>query len=155
MQRKLSLALIAGVAAFFAAGCSGPEKKLGRGVTNATEFARMGEIRRSVEQAALFDGVPSAYSTGVIRGINKSVIRTLVGGYEIVTFAIPLPSHYDPVLKPGNGIAPSMGVDPQFPDSYKPGRWAQSVFDTDTALGFSGGDSAPFIPGSRFHIFDY
>jgi hypothetical protein len=24
----------------------------------------------------------------------------------------------------------------------------------DTSLGFSGGDIIPFIPGSRFHIFD-
>jgi hypothetical protein len=24
----------------------------------------------------------------------------------------------------------------------------------DTALGFGGGDLMPFIPGSRFHIFD-
>jgi hypothetical protein len=28
------------------------------------------------------------------------------------------------------------------------------MFATDTNLGFSGGDVAPFIPGSRFRIFD-
>jgi hypothetical protein len=28
------------------------------------------------------------------------------------------------------------------------------VFDTDTYMGFSGGDVAPFIPGSRFRVFD-
>ncbi|MCB1126230.1 MAG: exosortase system-associated protein, TIGR04073 family [Verrucomicrobiae bacterium] len=152
MQRKLTLALLAGGVVWLTVGCSGPEKKLGRGLTNATEFARMGEMRRSVEQSALFDGVPSSYSTGVIHGFNRSVLRTLVGAYEIVTFPIP---SYDPVLKPGNRVAPDMGVDPTFPDSHHPGRWAQSTFDTDTALGFSGGDVAPFIPGSRFHIFDY
>ena len=133
---------------------TGPEKKLGRGVTNVTEFARLGEMRRSVEQKALFSGVPSSYTTGVIHGFNRSVLRTLVGAYEIVTFPIPIPN-YDPVLKPDNRLAPGMSVDPAFPDSYGPGRWAQSTFDTDTALGFSGGDVAPFIPGSRFHIFGY
>jgi hypothetical protein len=29
------------------------------------------------------------------------------------------------------------------------------VFETDINLGFSGGDVAPIIPGSRFRIFDY
>ena len=28
------------------------------------------------------------------------------------------------------------------------------LFDTDTYTGFSGGDIAPFVPGSRFQIFD-
>lgn len=152
MRRKLTLTLLAGGVALLAAGCSGPEKKLGRGMTNATEFTRLGEMRRSVEQSALWDGAPSAYSTGVIRGFNRSVLRTLVGVYEIATFPIP---SYEPVLRPGNRWVPDMSVDPAFPDSYQPARISASVFDTDTALGFTGGDVAPFIPGSRFHIFDH
>ena len=28
------------------------------------------------------------------------------------------------------------------------------MFDTDTYTGFSGGDIAPFLPGSRFKVFD-
>ena len=152
MQRKLQLLFSAGLLALLAAGCSGPEKKLGRGITNTTELARMGELRRSVEQTAVFDGIPDAYTTGVIRGFNRSVIRTLYGVYEIATFPIP---SYDPALKPGNRLMPDASVGPAFPDSYKPGRLAAPVFETDTALGFSGGDIAPFVPGSRFHIFDY
>jgi hypothetical protein len=31
---------------------------------------------------------------------------------------------------------------------------ADSLFATDTAIGYSGGDVAPFIPGSRFRIFE-
>jgi hypothetical protein len=41
-----------------------------------------------------------------------------------------------------------------YPDSYKPRLLSDSTFDTDTSLGFSGGDVMPFVPGSRFHIFD-
>lgn len=152
MQRKLQLILCAGLLALLGAGCAGPEKKLGRGITNSTEFLRLGELRRSVEQTAIFDSVPSAYTTGVIRGFNRSVIRTLYGVYEIATF--PFPS-YDPALGPGNRLMPDATVDPAFPDSYKPGRLAAPVFETDTSLGFAGGDIAPFVPGSRFHIFDY
>lgn len=126
-----------------AVGCAGPERKLGRGINNVTEFARMGEIRRSVEQTALWEGADSAYTTGFIRGFNRSVARSAVGVYEIVTF--PFPS-YDPYFLPEN---------PVYPDSYKPKLLADPTFETDSALGFSGGDIAPMVPGSRFRIFDY
>mgnify|MGYP000221109787 CR=1 FL=1 len=152
MQRKLLLAFPLVLGTVLLVGCKGPEKKLGRGITNATEFARLGEIRRSVEQRALWEGPETAYSTGFIHGFNRSVIRTLVGAYEIVTFPIP---SYEPWLKPGNRLMPDASVAPAFPDSYQPGRIADGVFETDVSLGFSGGDTAPFVPGSRFRIFDY
>ena len=42
-----------------------------------------------------------------------------------------------------------------YPDSYQPGPALRSrCFDTDTYIGFSGGDVAPFVPGSRFSVFD-
>jgi len=28
------------------------------------------------------------------------------------------------------------------------------MFDTDTYVGYSGGDVAPFVPNSRFKVFD-
>jgi hypothetical protein len=43
---------------------------------------------------------------------------------------------------------------PVYPDNYKPSVMSDSMFATDTYLGFSGGDVAPLIPGSRFKIFD-
>lgn len=139
-----SLLLIASFAVLaFATGCAGPERKLGRGVLNATEFARMGEIRRSMEQTALWDNTDATYTTGFFRGLNRSVIRTGVGLYEIVTFPIP---SYDPVFLPEN---------PVYPDSYSPKLLADPTFGPDSALGFSGGDIAPMVPGSKFRIFDY
>lgn len=116
---------------------------MGRGINNATEFLRLGEIRRSMEQTALWDGNEVGYTTGFLRGFNRSLVRTGVGLYEIVT--APFPS-YDPHLLPEN---------PVFPDSYRPKLIADPTFAPDGALGFSGGDVAPMIPGSRFRIFDY
>ncbi len=128
-----------------AAGCAGPEKKLGRGLNNVFEIVRMGECRRTTEQTALFDSPDTAYTTGVIRGLNRSFARVGVGLYEVVTFPIP---SYDPVcttyLKPN----------PVYPDNFKPGLIEDSAFATDTTIGFSGGDVMPFIPGSRFRVFD-
>ena len=127
------------------AGCAGPERKLGRGINNMTEFARGGEITRSMEQTSIWDGPSAGYTTGVIRGFNKSLARTAVGIYEVVTF--PFPS-YDPCFT--NYISKDLA----FPDSYKPGLLADPVFSPDNNLGYSGGDVVPFIPGSRFRVFD-
>ena len=76
--------------AVFSVGCAGPENKLGRGLRNFSEFTRMGEFSRSVEQTALWDGPQHAYTTGVVRGLGRTVARTAIGFAEIVTFPIPL-----------------------------------------------------------------
>ena len=128
-----------------ASGCAGPERKLGRGMRNVTEIARGGEMSRSVEESALLDGPDTSYTTGVIHGLDKSLARTGVGIYEIVT--APLPP-YSPVFK--DYLSPN----PVYPDSYKPSLSASPTFSTDTAVGFGGGDILPWFPGSRFHVFD-
>jgi putative exosortase-associated protein (TIGR04073 family) len=145
MRNVIPLLAFAALVAVFASGCAGPEQKLGRGVSNSLEVTRMGEMRRSVEQTAIFDSPSTGYTTGFIHGVDKTVARTAMGVYEIVTFPIP---PYHPIgtkyVKPG----------PIYPESYKPGKISSSLFDTDTYMGFSGGEVAPFIPGSRFKIFD-
>ncbi len=150
-------------------GCAGPEKKLGRGFNNVTEFTRMGELRRSIEQTALWDGPATAYTTGFIRGFNRSVARTLLGAYEVATFPFP-PYHalFTPKGWPNYNLYPDPSVTtttspwggltlsehPVYPASYAPNLVSDSLFSTDTSLGFSGGDIAPMVPGSRFRIFD-
>ena len=129
--------------ALLAVGCAGPEQKLGRGLRNTVEPIRMGEMRRSLEQSALWDGSGGAFSTGLVKGFNRTMCRTFAGVYETITFPIP---SYDPMSK--------RLAHPIYPDSYKPGVIEDSTFATDTGLGFSGGDIAPFVPGSRFRIFD-
>jgi putative exosortase-associated protein (TIGR04073 family) len=167
-MRKFSpfLMVIPGLA-LLVAGCAGPENKLGRGILNATEFVRGGEIQRSVEQTALWDGTDRAYTTGVIRGFNRSVARTVLGIFEIVTFPFPTPD-YEARFTPKGRIYPDFSIrnysfpfgglalpeDPVYPNSYTPGLVEDSIFFTDTALGFSGGDIAPMVPGSRFRIFE-
>jgi putative exosortase-associated protein (TIGR04073 family) len=131
--------------AVLATGCTGPEKKFGRGVNNLYEPIRLAEMRRSIEQTSYESPGTANYATGVIRGLNRTLARTGVGIYEIITS--PFPS-YDPVFT--DYLSPI----PQHPDSYTPGLFEDSIFDTDTSIGFSGGDVAPFIPGSRFRVFD-
>ena len=136
--------LVASVAVLLTAGCANQERKLGRGMNNTFEIVRFGEFRRTMEQSALFDSPDEAATTGFVTGLNRTFARTGIGIYEVITFPFP---PYDPVAT--DYLAP---VAP-YPDNYKPGVLADSMTATDTDVGFSGGDVAPFIPGSRFRIF--
>jgi putative exosortase-associated protein (TIGR04073 family) len=149
MRNVISILSVTALVALFTSGCAGPEQKLGRGVSNTFEITRLGDMRHSVEQAGVFESPSAGYTTGAVSGLAQTVARTGVGIFEVVTFPIPMPgSGYGPLfphyLPPG----------PVYPDSYKPGLVSGSTFDTDTFVGTSGGDIAPFVPGSRFTIFD-
>lgn len=143
-MRKIIFPLAAVAVAWFAAGCAGPEQKLGRGLSNTYEIVRWGELRRSVEQSAV-EPSPGIGYFGFIHGFDRSLARTGLGLYETVTFPIP---SYRPVC------TEYLTPDPVYPYSYKPGIYSDRLFDTDTYTGFSGGDVAPWVPGSRFSVFD-
>ena len=130
--------------AMLTTGCAGPEQKLGRGLDNTYEVVRLGEMRRSIEQQAVLDPQGDGYAIGMVHGFDRSVERTGIGLYEVVTFPFP---PYHPVFT--RYFTPQ----PAFPDSYTPRRISDSIFDTDTYTGFSGGDVLPIVPGSRFSVF--
>jgi hypothetical protein len=139
MRKTLLLLAVLIMAGAFLSGCAytnNVENKFGRGMANTYDIVRAGEFRRSLEQTALFDGPDTAYTTGFFRGI---------GVYEVVTAPIP-PFH--PVFT--HQFAPG----PVYPDNYTPGVMADSMFATDTILGFGGGPVLPFVPGERFTIFE-
>ena len=138
----LGLAVLLGV---LASGCANMENKMGRGLGNTFEIVRAGEMRRTMEQTALFDSPDTAYTTGFFRGVHRSLARTGIGIYEVVTFPFP---PYRPVF------TKHFAAQPVYPDNYTPNLMEDSMFATDTYTGFSGGDTAPFIPGSRFQIFE-
>ena len=143
-MRKIILSLVAVAAALAVTGC-GAERKLGRGMSNTFEIVRMGEFRRSIELNAVLDSPDVGYTYGGYSGFHKSLTRFGLGIYEVVTFPLP---PYRPLL---TSYIPAK---PSFPESYKPGLISDPLFDTDTYTGFSGGDIAPFIPGSRFKVFN-
>ena len=145
MRKTLPLLALLVVAVALTSGCANVEKKFGRGMANLIEPLRLGEIRRSMEQTALFEGPEVAYTGGFITGLNRTLARTGIGIYEVVTAPIP---PYGPVAT--DYLTPN----PVFPDSYQPSLIEGSTFATDANLGFSGGDVMPFVPGSRFRIFD-
>jgi putative exosortase-associated protein (TIGR04073 family) len=145
MRNILTLLATLALAGILTSGCTSAERKLGRGLSNMTEFARLGEIRRSVEQTTVFEGPGGVFPTGFVAGFNRSLVRTGVGVFEVVTAPFP---PYDPVFT--SYISPK----PVYPDSNKPDIIDDPLFATDTDMGFSGIDIAPWIPGSRFKIFN-
>ena len=153
-MRKIIFPLAAVAVAIFISGCEGPEQKLGRGLSNTYEIVRWGEFRRSVEEYSV-GPLPSYGYYGWIHGIDRSLQRTGLGLAEVITFPIPTPT-YKPIC-PGfyeHVVGDDrVNADPVYPLSYKPGLLSDSIFDTDTYTGFSGGDVAPWVPGSRFSIF--
>ena len=145
MFKQLTFLGAALVVAVLATGCAGAQKKLGRGINNSLEPIRLAEWQRSVEQSKLYDSPQNNGPTAMVTGFTRTMARTGLGIYEIVTFPIP---SYDPIWT--DYLAPN----PQYPDSYKPGLPDSPLFRTDSSLGFSGGEVAPMIPGSRFRVFD-
>ena len=150
MRKSLFTLALAGLAGLFLSGCATTteniERKFSRGLNNSFDVVRMGELRRSMEQTAVFHGHDAAASSGFVTGVNRTLARTGMGIWEMITAPFP---PYDPQRTAY--LAPS----PVYPDNYTPGVLAgDSTFETDTHLGFAGGDVAPMIPGSRFRIFD-
>jgi hypothetical protein len=146
MRRTIPLlALLVAVGAL-ASGCANTQKKLALGITNVGEVIRWGDMRRSMEQNAVFSTSPSsgAYALGRTQGFSKSLARIGIGAFQVVT----CPIDWEP------GCTTYVAKYPVYPDSYTPGLVEDALYGTDTNLGFSGGDVMPAMPGSRFRIFD-
>lgn len=81
---------------------SGPQymagDKLARGFANV--FTSPLEVPRNVQNMTEAQGVLVGWTGGLAQGIGMTALRILVGAYEIITFPVPLPEGYKPVLEP-------------------------------------------------------
>ena len=73
-------------------------RKLGRGVGNVT--TSVFEIPKSIQEIFYDEGPLAAGTYGILDGIYKFLVRTVVGAYEIVSFPIPIPGDYAPIIEP-------------------------------------------------------
>lgn len=75
-----------------------PVRKLGRGAANTiTGFL---EVPANIVDVVEEEGPIAAITYGIARGCAMAVLRTAVGVYELVTFALPFPENYEPILEP-------------------------------------------------------
>jgi len=75
-----------------------PLRKLGRGVANIGTGVL--ELPINIVAVTEEDGYVAGVTYGIVKGLAWSVLRTMVGVYEVVTFPIPFPQDYEPVLEP-------------------------------------------------------
>lgn len=80
------------------ASAQNPIRKLGRGIGNV--LSGFLELPLSIVDTAEEEGYLAAMTYGVTKGVAMSILRTGVGLYETVTFLIPLPWGYEPILEP-------------------------------------------------------
>lgn len=74
----------------------GPIKKLGRGLANVITCPL--EILKGISDANTENGPIAAVTFGLLKGIFNTGVRAVIGVYEVVTFPIPLPRDYSPIL---------------------------------------------------------
>jgi putative exosortase-associated protein (TIGR04073 family) len=77
---------------------SGMSNKLARGVANiATGWL---ELPKQVYQTSQEDGVAKGATVGPLKGIGMTLVRTVAGVGETITFFIPYPGFFDPFFDP-------------------------------------------------------
>ena len=81
----------------FAGPCNNDAwKKLGRGVCNMATFPL--ELPSQISKTNISDGPMAAFTWGLLKGVGMTTLRALVGVYETVTFPLPCPEGYKPIL---------------------------------------------------------
>jgi putative exosortase-associated protein (TIGR04073 family) len=76
--------------------CDNAFKKLGRGACNILMCPV--EFPSQIADTNKTDGPAAGLTYGVIKGIYWTLVRGVVGVYEVVTFPIPVPCNYRPIL---------------------------------------------------------
>ena len=73
-------------------------EKFVRGLANAA--TGWIEIPKQIWQENTASGPAKGWTWGFVKGIGYAVARSVVGGYEIVTFPIPVPENFRPIMQP-------------------------------------------------------
>jgi putative exosortase-associated protein (TIGR04073 family) len=104
IRRKLVLTVLCSAAALLvsawspAADAGTRLHKAGRGLAAiTTPFL---EIPGNIKQTTERDGAPAGWTEGFAMGLGMTVIRPVVGVYELITAPFPAPSNYRPILHP-------------------------------------------------------
>lgn len=97
-----------------------PAAKLGRGLLNT--LTGLWELPIDILRTSKHEGGPKGLTVGLARGLATGLYRTLVGVYEVVTFAIPLPAGYRPITDPDTLLTAETLVpgDPAMRSDFRP-----------------------------------
>ncbi len=100
IKRLVLIAVVAALMISVAAQASfadgDPLKKLGRGLSNCLTFPI--ELPNQISKTNNSDGPMAAVTYGLVKGIAMTAFRAVVGVYETLTFPVPVPAGYAPIL---------------------------------------------------------
>lgn len=74
-----------------------PGEKLARGVMNMWNSHK--EVFDSVHESIYYEG-PLGFFPGLVKGTGKFLTRFFSGVYDTLTFPIPIPKNYEPLIQP-------------------------------------------------------
>jgi putative exosortase-associated protein (TIGR04073 family) len=77
---------------------SGSLRKLGRGISNVVTCPI--ELPRTIERVSFRDGYVAAATVGVLQGVWRTILRGVVGLFEVATFPAEIPKGFEPLIKP-------------------------------------------------------
>ncbi len=75
---------------------AGAFEKLGRGLSNL--FGGWLEVPATIHQRYTLQNTGGSFLAGAAEGLFRGVVRTGVGAYETLTFWLPFPRHFAPIL---------------------------------------------------------
>jgi len=74
-----------------------PGEKLARGVMNMWNSHK--EVFDNVHESIYYEG-PLGLFTGLIKGARGFLARFFSGAYDTLTFPVPIPRNYEPLIQP-------------------------------------------------------
>ena len=92
----VAVVFIAGAHSNAIAESGGPVKKLGRGIANIISSPL--EIGKSYSEISQERGIIAGSTWGLLKGAQNFIVRSVTGVYEVLTFPIPQPEDYEPLL---------------------------------------------------------
>jgi putative exosortase-associated protein (TIGR04073 family) len=75
-----------------------PGRKLGRGAINT--ILGFWEVPKTMYSVTKEKNIFVGLTWGLIKGVAMGLVRTAVGLYDVITFPIPYPEDYKPVIEP-------------------------------------------------------
>ncbi|OGW77938.1 MAG: hypothetical protein A3I73_02680 [Omnitrophica bacterium RIFCSPLOWO2_02_FULL_45_16] len=100
MVKKLSICMVISLFSLTLATpafCYDPVTKLGRGLCNILTSPL--ELPAQSSKANNSDGPFAGATVGVLKGLQMTVTRAVVGVYEVATFMLPSQKNSEPILK--------------------------------------------------------
>ncbi|MDD4278172.1 exosortase system-associated protein, TIGR04073 family [Candidatus Sumerlaeota bacterium] len=92
-------------------------QKLGRGVANI--FTGVVEVPKNISSEWRKSDPVTGFFVGGAKGIGWWGARTAVGIYDTVTFPMPVPANYEPLMEPAYPLADQWGKQlPYFDKTY-------------------------------------